>query len=110
MICDYFTYRDMTENMFYGRALTNEYMNNAIEQIRIYLVNGGAGQILSNLGIGIRVVTQESVLLPKKVLERRFVYLFGEHKGRVLTIDEIQAIGLFLKHGPYERFLCKMSN
>lgn len=105
MTCNYFTYRDMTEKMFYGCALTNEHMNNAIEQIRVYLVNGGAGQILSALGIGIRVVTQEGILLPRRVLERRFIYLSGENKGRELTISEIQAIGLFLKHGPYEKYL-----
>ena len=101
MTCNYFEYRDMMDELFCGVALTNYHLNNATEHIRQYLVNGGAGDIVSALGIGIRVVTKEAVLLPVEVISRRFVWLSGERKDEELDIDEIRGIGLFLKHGAF---------
>ena len=99
MTCNYFEYRDMTEKMFYGVALTDSHLNRVTEQIRQYLVNGGAGNIVKALNIGIKVITKEAALLPIEEIKRRFVWLDGERKGSELTIDEIRDIGLFLKHG-----------
>lgn len=91
----------MTEKMFYGVALTDSYLNSVTEQIRQYLINGGAGNIVKALNIGIKVVTKETVLLPIEEISRRFVWLDGERKGNELTIDEIRGIGMFLKHGAF---------
>lgn len=101
MTCNYFEYEEMTEKMFYGVALTNHHLNMVTEQIRLYLINGGAGEIMKQLGIGIRIVTKESVLLPPEIVKRRFVWIDGERKGKELSIGEIMGIGLFLKHGAY---------
>lgn len=101
MECNYFEYRDMTEKLFFGVALTDVHLNNATEQIRQYLVNGRAGHIVSGLGIGIKVVEKQFQLFPElnELTRRRFVWLNGERKGEELTIDEIRGIGMFLKHG-----------
>ena len=34
MTCNYFEYRDLTEKLFFGVALTQEHLNNATEEIR----------------------------------------------------------------------------
>ena len=101
MSCNYFEYTEMTDKALYGVALTDAHLNNVTEQIRQYLVNGGAGEVLSGLGIGIRVVKRKLVLLPEEVIYRRFVWISGECKGVELKIHEIKAIGMFLKHGPF---------
>lgn len=101
MTCNYFEYRDMTEKLFYGIVLTDNYLNKVTEQIRQYLINGGAGNIVKALNIGIKVVTKETVLLPIEEISRRFVWLDGERKGNELTIDEIKGIGMFLKYGAF---------
>lgn len=106
MSCDYFTYRDITEKLFYGVALTESHMNNATEIIRQYLVDGGAGKLVNTLGIGIKVTTKKCVLLPLEVIRRRFVWIKGERKGEELDINEIKNIGMFLKHGAlYGRYI-----
>lgn len=99
--CNYFEYMDMTEKMFFGVPLTDEHLNNVTEKIRQYLINGGTGNIVEALNIGIRIVTKKTVLLPEEVVRRRFIWLDGERKGEELSINEIQAIGMFLKHGPF---------
>ena len=101
MTCNYFEYRDMTEKLFYGVALTDEHLNNATEQIRRYIVDGGAAPIMEALGFGIRVVEKQHPLFPElnEVIERRFVYINGKNKGRKLDKHEIMNIGFFLKWG-----------
>ena len=101
MTCNYFEYREMMDKMFYGVALTDNHLNNVTEQIRQYLVNGGAGNIVVALGIGIKVITKEAVLLPSEVVYRRFIWLEGERKGEELDRNEIEGIGMFLKHGVF---------
>lgn len=101
MTCNYFEYREMMDKMFYGVALTDNHLNNVTEQIRQYLVNGGAGDIMKSLGIGIKVITKETVLLPTETIYRRFVWLNGEHKDKELYRNEIESIGMFLKHGAF---------
>lgn len=101
MKCNYFEYRDITEKMFYGVALTDSHLNRVTEQIRQYLINGCAGKVVKALNIGMKVVTKESVLLPVEEISRRFVWLDGERKGNELTIDEIRGIGMFLKYGAF---------
>ena len=101
MTCNYFEYIKMMDKMFFGVALTDNHLNNVTEQIRRYLVNGGAGNTMKALGIGIKVVTKEAVLLPTEVVSRRFVWLNGERKGEELDRNEIENIGMFLKHGAF---------
>lgn len=101
MTCNYFEYKEMMDKMFYGVALTDEHLNNVTEQIRKYLVYGGARNIVVALGIGIKVITKEAVLLPSEVVYRRFVWLEGERKGEELHRNEIENIGMFLKHGAF---------
>lgn len=101
MTCNYFEYREMMDKMFYGVGLTDNYLNSTTEQIRQYLVNGGAGDVVKALGIGIKVVTKESTLLPSEVIYRRFIWFAGERKGEELHRNEIESIGMFLKHGPF---------
>ena len=99
MTCNYFEYRNMTEKLFFGVALTQEHLNRATEEIRRYIVDGGAGDVMLALGIGIKVITKEAVLLPKEIVKRCFVYIDGENKGRELDRHEIMNIGMFLKDG-----------
>ena len=101
MTCSYYEYREMMDKMFYGVALTDNHLNNITEQIRQYLVNGGAGNIVVALGIGIKVITKKAVLLPNEVVYRRFVWLEGERKGKELDRNEIEGIGMFLKYGAF---------
>ena len=49
MTCNYFEYRDLTEKLFFGVALTQEHLNNATEEIRRYIVDGGAGDVMLSL-------------------------------------------------------------
>jgi hypothetical protein len=103
MTCNYFEYKHITKALFYGVALTDNHMNNATEQIRKYLVHGGAGDVVNALGIGIKIEENQCPLFPElnQIVKRRFVFVNGENKGRELTIDEIEGIGLFLKHGAF---------
>ena len=101
MTCNYFEYRDMTEKLFFGVPLTQEHLNRATEEIRRYIVDGGAGDVMLSLGIGIKVITKEAVLLPSEVVYRRFIWLEGERKGKELDRNEIEGIGMFLKHGAF---------
>lgn len=101
MTCNYFEYRDMTEKMFYGVALTDSHLNNVTEQIRQYIVNGGVGEIVKGLNIGIKLVTRKALLLSEEVIKRRFIWLDGEQKGEELTVNEIIGIGMFFKNGAF---------
>lgn len=101
MSANYFEYREMMEKLFCGAALTDNHLNNATEQIRQYLVNNGAGNIVNALGIGVKVIAKESVLLPSEVVYRRFVWLKGARKGEELHRNEIENIGMFLKQGAF---------
>ena len=107
LFIDYFTYKDMTEKMFYGNALSDKYLNDVTEELRQYLVNGGAGDILKKLGIGLKIVERQFIFSEmNEIVKRRFVFIEGENKGRELTIDEIIAIGMFLKHGAFYGKIC----
>lgn len=101
MTCNYFEYRDMTEKYFYGVTLTDSYLNNVTEKLRQYLVNGGAGNVVKNLNIGITVITKKLALFPEEIVRRRFVWLDGDRKGEELTIHEIESIGMFLEYGAF---------
>lgn len=84
MTCNYFEYREMMDKLFHRAVLTDDYLNNATEKIRQYLISGGAGNVIKSLGIGIRVVTKETMLLPTEIVSRRFIWLDGERKGEEL--------------------------
>lgn len=91
-----YEYLKMTDKMFYGVALTDEHMNNAVENIRKYLVASGALEIVDRLGIGMRIEERDG-----KVVRRRMIYLSGENRGKELSIHEMQNIGMFLRGGAY---------
>ena len=101
MRCNYFEYQAMVDKLFCGVALTSEHLNNATEQIRMYLVNGGAGEVVKALHIGIKVTTKESFLIGTEFVSMRFVWLEGERSGEELSVNEIRNIGMFLKHGAF---------
>jgi hypothetical protein len=102
MNCNYFDYKDMTDRMFYGVALTSEHLTKCTEAIRQYLVDGGAGFVAGRLGIGIRTIEKQFYMSEcNKHISTRFIWLKGERKGEELTINEISNIGMFLKHGAY---------
>lgn len=103
MTCNYFEYREMTDKLFYGVALTDSHLDNATEKIQNYFAYGGAENILKQLKIGIRVITMKTTLPSTEIIRRRFVYLDDRHKGEELTIREIENIGMFLKHGAMYR-------
>lgn len=102
MTCNYFRYKEITDKAFYGVALTDKHLNNVTEEIRRYLVEGGAGETLQKLGIGIRVIEKQFIFSElNEIVSKRFVFISGEHKGRELTRQEIEGIGMFLKHGAF---------
>ena len=101
MECTYFEFKNLVNQLFFGVALTDEHLNNATEQIRLYLVNGGAGEVAKMLNVGIKVVSKKSPLLGEEIVSRRFVWLDGDQKGEELTANEIFSIGMYLKYGPF---------
>ncbi len=102
MTCNYFRFKEITDKAFYGVAQTDNHLNKATEEIRRYLVEGGAGELLQKMGIGIRVI-EKQFIFPElnEVVSKRFVFISGENKGRELTRQEIEGIGMFLKNGAF---------
>ena len=84
-------YGKLTDKLFYGEALTDEHLNDAMEQIRQFLVNARADSICDALHIGFREHTRDG-----KVWKARFIWLDGEHKGEELTINELCGLRLIL--------------
>ena len=80
MKCNYIEYHRLTDQMFYGVAQTDAHLNQYTEILRQYLINGGAGDIMLKLGVGIQLTTKKTMLLPEEVIMRRFIWL----KGRVI--------------------------
>lgn len=101
MTCTYLEYQELIDKLYLGVGLTDSHLNNATETIRMYLVDGGAGEIMQMLGIGIKTVARKSVLLDEDVIYIRFIWLKGSKKGEELAIHEIRNIGMFLKCGPF---------
>ena len=99
--CNYIEYQRMTNSLFFGVALTDKHMNEAVEHIRRYFINGDALEIVNALGIGIKVTEKRGFNQPPEIIEQRFIYLSGENAGRELTVNEICSIGMFLRGGPY---------
>ncbi len=102
MTCNCFGYKEITDKAFYGVPLTDEHLNNVTEEIRQYLVEGGAGELMQKMGIGIRII-ETQFIFPElnEVVKKRFVFISGENKGRELTRQEIEGIGMFLKDGAF---------
>lgn len=104
MKCNYIEYHRLTEQMFYGTAQTDSHLNQYTEILRQYLINGGAGNILQKLGVGIQLTTKRLMLLPEEVIMRRFIWLKGNRKGELLEKHEVEALGMFLPGGSlYEK-------
>ena len=99
--CNYIEYQRMTNSLFFGVALTDKHMNETVEHIRRYFINGGALEIVNALGIGIKVTEKRWFNQPPEIIEQRFIYISGENARRELTVNEICAIGMFLRGGPY---------
>ena len=99
MKCNYIEYHKLTDQMFYGVAQTDIHLNEYTEIIRRYLIDGGAGNIMQKLGIGIQIITTRAVLLPEEIVTRRFIWLKGNRTGKLLERNEIEAIGMFLPGG-----------
>ena len=97
--CNYIEYHKMTDQMFYGVPLTETHLAKCTERLKIYLANGGAGNIMIKLGIGIELTTKQTLLLPEEIVSERFVWLKGPRKGQLLERHEIEAIGMFLPGG-----------
>jgi hypothetical protein len=85
--------------MFYGIAQTDAHLNQYTEVLRQYLINGGAGDIMLKLGVGIQLITKKFMLLSEEVIMRRFIWLKGNRKGELLKRYEIEALGMFLPGG-----------
>ena len=94
MKCNYIEYHRLTEQMFYGTAQTDSHLNQYTEILRQYLINGVAGNIMQKLGIGIQLVTKR-----EEVVTKRFIWLKGNRKGKLLEKHEIEALGMFLFGG-----------
>lgn len=102
MTANYFDYHKLTESLFYGVPLTENHLNNATEKLRLYIVNGGAGEMVKALGIGIEIKTKSNDILKiNEIISRRFIFTDGAQKGKYLTISEIENIGHFFKYGAY---------
>ena len=84
-------YEKLTDKLFYGVALTDEHLNDAMEQIRQFLVNAGADSICDALHISFREYIRDG-----KVWKARFIWLDGEHKGEELTTNEICGLRFYL--------------
>lgn len=93
----------MTDRLFSGIALTDKHINNAIAEIHRYFLDGGAAAVMNALGIGLQIREKTHAMFPElnEVISRRFIYLAGERIGEELTTNEVCALGLFLKHGPF---------
>lgn len=79
--CNYIEYHKMTDQMFYGVPLTETHLAKCTERLKIYLANGGAGNIMIKLGIGIELTTKQTLLLPEEIVSERFVWLKDREKG-----------------------------
>lgn len=99
MKCNYIEYRRLIERMFYGVVQTDSHLNQYTEILRQYLINGGAGNIMQKLGVGIQLITKKTMLLPEEVVTRRFIWIKGNRKGELLEKHEIEALGMFLLGG-----------
>ena len=97
MVANYYDYQKLCDKLYYGVLLTDEHLNAAAEQIRRYIVDGGATDIVSALGIGLRLHIDAN----GEIIRRRIYYTGGENKGRELTISEIMNIGFFLRGGGF---------
>lgn len=101
MTCNYLKYQELTDKLFYSVPLSDEHMNDAVETLRKYIVDGGAAYIADALHIRVKEVLSPN---SHKVIKRRFVFDDGPKKGKELSICEMENIGLFLELGPYENY------
>ena len=94
MRLDYFTYRAMTEKLFYGVALTDEHMTTASRLIFRYLADNGVSELIHNG-------------MAPELGKIQLVERMNEHgtsarlciDGEEMTIRELESIGYLLPHG-----------
>lgn len=112
MKANYFKYQEMTEELFYGVALTDEHLDRASKILWDYLIKNDAQAVLEHLKIGFQVTRRAFALFPgmHEIIRQRMVFISGAHKGKELNTTEMKNIGMFLKHGPYEHLIEKELN
>ena len=101
MTCNCCDYQKMIDKLFYGVALTDEHMNNAMNTIKNYLVNGEALKVLKSLSIGWKELYQG-----QKLIKQRFYFYGGNLQGRDLDIKHLEALGHFLRGGYCDNMFC----
>lgn len=101
MRANYVEYEKLMDRLYYGVALTDNQLNYAAEEIRQYIVNNGAADVLEKLGIGIQIKTKSAVLLPEEMVSERLIWISGERTGKLLELNEIRNIGMFLRGGAF---------
>lgn len=99
MRANYIDYNRLWRKLYMNVPLTPERLAENALAIRNYLVSNGALEITRKAGLGLRTTEQGG-----KVINREIVYLTGENKGRALTLQEIERIGLLLlRPGNYRK-------
>ena len=89
---NYYRYHDFAEKYFCGHTLTDEHLNNATIEIAKFLVDGGAKEIIENLGICIIESWKDN-----RMLTRRFCFADKTE----LNKKQIMSLGLFLPYGAF---------
>jgi len=88
-------YRKMCNSMFYGKALTDEYLTVCTKQIIEFLCPcRNARAAMKQLGIAIKEWEKDGT-----VCRVRLAFVSGENAGRELSVSELVGIGHFLYGG-----------
>lgn len=88
-------YRKMCNSMFYGKALTDEYLTVCTNQIIEFLRPcKNARAAMGQLGIGIKEFEKGGA-----VYRVRLVFASGKNAGRELSVSELEGIAHFLYGG-----------
>lgn len=91
MKANYSDYIKLWNGLYMGVPLTDEKQSDNALTIFNYLKDGGAGKLMTRIGVGL-----STKYINEVPVEHRLFYIAGENKGRTLTISEIENIGLLL--------------
>ena len=94
MRLDYFTYRSMTEKLFYGIALTDQHMTTVSRLIFRYLADNGVSELIQN---GMAPEFGKIQLVERMSDKGTSARLCID--GEEMTIRELESIGYLLPHG-----------
>lgn len=98
MRANYHDYMKLFDHLYCGKAMREPLLSENAECLRRYLVDGGAAETCSALGILFRTWSRNG-----NVYKRELCIAEGEDAPRPMTIREIQNIGLFLPGGPMRK-------